>query len=251
MPAGTVAGREVRVQGESAALAKAGAAGAAGASRALVLGIGNVLWADEGFGVRAVEALHDAWALPSNVTLMDGGTQGLILLPEVTAHTHVLVFDAIDFNDAPAGLRVLRDREVPAWAGAKMSLHQQSFMELLAIAEVQDRFPAHLTLIGVQPERLMDFGGSLSASVRERLPQAVALAIEQLTQWGYAPERRTAPPAERLNDRALGLEDYERGRPPAELACRVGDARFLNIRHAIEQGGGAQAAAALSAHEGQ
>ncbi|MFN7345745.1 MAG: HyaD/HybD family hydrogenase maturation endopeptidase, partial [Betaproteobacteria bacterium] len=138
------------------------------ARRALVLGIGNVLWADEGFGVRAVEALHEAWALPGDVKLMDGGTQGLVLLTEVTAHSHVLVFDAVDFGDAPAALRVLRDREVPAWAGAKMSQHQQSFMELLAIADVQDRFPPHLTLVGVQPERLMDFGGSLSASVRAR-----------------------------------------------------------------------------------
>jgi hydrogenase maturation protease len=203
---------------------------------ALVLGIGNVLWADEGFGVRAVEALHDAWALPANVTLMDGGTQGLILLPEVTAHTHVLVFDAIDFGDAPATLRVLRDREVPAWSGAKMSLHQQSFMELLAIADVQDRFPPHLTLVGVQPERLMDFGGSLTPSVRARLPAAVEQGVDVLRQWGFAPVRRTAPPAERLNDRALHIEAYEGGRPPEEQACRVGDARFLNIRHAIEQG---------------
>ena len=31
---------------------------------ALVLGIGNVLWADEGFGVRAVEALHAKYAFP-------------------------------------------------------------------------------------------------------------------------------------------------------------------------------------------
>ncbi len=169
---------------------------------------------------------------------MDGGTQGLILLPEVTAHTHVLVFDAIDFGDAPATLRVLRDREVPAWCGAKMSLHQQSFMDLLAIADVQGRFPPHLTVIGVQPERLLDFGGSLSPSVRERLPQAIALGVEQLARWGYAPVQRTEPPAERLNDRALQLDDYERNRPPAELACRVGDARFLNIRHAIEQAEG-------------
>lgn len=204
---------------------------------ALVLGIGNVLWADEGFGVRAVEALHDGYALPADVTLMDGGTQGLVLLPEVTAHSHVLVFDAIDFGDAPGSLRVLRDREVPAWAGAKMSLHQQSFMELLAIADMQERFPPHLTLIGVQPERLMDFGGSLSASVRARLALAVSLAVEQLGAWGFTPQARSAPPAERLNDRSIALGDYESGRPAAELACRVGDARFLNIRHAIERTG--------------
>lgn len=212
------------------------AASEATAPTALVLGIGNVLWADEGFGVRAVEALHERYALPPSVTLVDGGTQGLVLLADVTAHSHVLVFDAIDFADPPGTLRVLRDREVPSWAGAKMSLHQQSFMELLAVAELQDRFPPHLTLVGVQPERLMDFGGSLSDSVRAQLDAALAHAVAQLADWGFTPQPRTAPPAERLNDRALHLDQYEAGRPPAEAACRVGDARFLAIRESIEAG---------------
>ena len=44
---------------------------------ALVLGIGNVLWADEGFGIRCVEALTEAWELPPGAVAMDGGTQGL------------------------------------------------------------------------------------------------------------------------------------------------------------------------------
>ena len=209
---------------------------AGSAVRALVLGIGNVLWADEGFGVRAVETLHDRYALPDTVTLMDGGTQGLMLLADVTEHPNVLVFDAIDFGDAPGTLRVLRDREVPAWAGAKMSLHQQSFMELLAIADMQGRFPPQLTLIGVQPERLMDFGGSLSECVRARLGDAVAHAVDELTRWGFAPTPRSEPPAERLNDRSLRLAEYEGGRPAADAACRIGDARFLNIRREIEAG---------------
>lgn len=203
---------------------------------ALVLGIGNVLWADEGFGVRAVEALHDQYELPPQVTLMDGGTQGLVLLADVTAHARVLVFDAVDFGDAPGTLRVLRNREVPAWAGAKMSLHQQSFMELLAVADLQGRFPPRLTLIGVQPERLSDFGGSLSPIVRAQLPRALAQAADELAAWGLAPQKRSAPPAERLNDRALQLAAYEGGRPAAEDACRLGDARFLALRQSIEAG---------------
>ena len=162
--------------------------------------------------------------------------KGLVLLADVTAHRHVLVFDAIDFGDAPGTLRVLRDREVPAWAGAKMSLHQQSFMELLAIAEVQGRTPAHLTLIGVQPEVLMDFGGSLSDSVRARVPEAIALAAAELAAWGFTAVLREAPPSARLNDESLCLADYERNRPAADAASRIGDARFLNIRHAIESG---------------
>ena len=47
----------------------------------LIMGIGNVLWADEGFGVRCIEHLAAHWALPEGVTLLDGGTQGLCLLP--------------------------------------------------------------------------------------------------------------------------------------------------------------------------
>lgn len=199
----------------------------------LVLGIGNVLWADEGFGVRAVEALNDAYEVPPGVRLADGGTQGLNLLEPVIEAQRVLVLDAIDFGLAPGALRVLRDREVPAWAGSKMSLHQQSFQELLAILDLQGRFPPALTLIGVQPERLADFGGSLSASVRAQLAPALAAAVDELAAWGYPPRARTAPPAERLNAAALELNAYEAGRPAEDVAWRIGDARFLNIRHAL------------------
>ncbi len=201
---------------------------------ALVLGIGNVLWADEGFGVRAVEALHDAYAFPETVELLDGGTQGLNLLEPVVSRGAVLVFDAIDYGLQPGSLRVLRDREVPVWAGTKMSLHQQSFQELLAIADLQGRFPLRLTLIGVQPERLADFGGSLSESVRERLPLAVELAVLELVRWGFSPRSRGDEAPERLNSEALSLNAYESGRPDASAACRVGDARFLNRRHELE-----------------
>ena len=36
--------------------------------RILVLGIGNILWADEGFGVRTVEEFHRRYAVPDNVS---------------------------------------------------------------------------------------------------------------------------------------------------------------------------------------
>lgn len=200
----------------------------------LVLGIGNVLWADDGFGVRAVEALHEAYEAPANVQLLDGGTQGLALLELVVSHAAVLVFDAIDFGLEAGDLRVLRDREVPAWSATKMSLHQQSFQDLLSIAELQGRFPPKLTLIGVQPLLLSDFGGSLSEPVRERLPLAVELAVEELSGWGIELAPRRGPAPERLNAAALDLGAYESDRPDEQAACRIGDARFLNLRRGEE-----------------
>ena len=64
--------------------------------RTLILGIGNILWADEGFGVRAVEAFHARFETDDDVLVLDGGTQGLYLVQFVEACDHLLVFDAID-----------------------------------------------------------------------------------------------------------------------------------------------------------
>ena len=201
----------------------------------LVLGIGNLLWADEGFGVRCVEALHQRFEFPAHVQLVDGGTQGMYLLDFVCSSPRVLVFDAIDFKLAPGTLRVFRDAEVPVWADTKMSLHQATFQELLSLARLRDRFPEKITLVGVQPAELDDLGGSLSALVKPRVDEAVALAVAELAAWGVHVAPRALPAADALSPAALALQAYEDERPSAAAACRRGDARFL----APATGGGA------------
>ncbi|NDP43973.1 MAG: HyaD/HybD family hydrogenase maturation endopeptidase [Aromatoleum sp.] len=197
----------------------------------LVLGIGNVLWADEGFGVRAVEALHEAFSFPETVTLQDGGTLGLNLYEQVAATRHVLVFDAIDFKLPPGTLKLLRDADVPAWGRTKLSPHQTGFNDILALAQLNGRGPESIVAIGVQPVELDDFGGSLREAVRARLPEAVALAAQQLATWGYPGTPRVpGAPYEHLNATSLALEVYESGRPSVADACRVGDPRVLERR---------------------
>ena len=194
----------------------------------LVLGIGNLLWADEGFGVRAAETLHAAYAFPQDVTLVDGGTQGLYLFDLVASSRRVLLFDAIDFGLPPGTLRVLRDAEVPAWGAVKVSPHQTGFHDILALASLRGESPEHVTLIGVQPEDIADFGGGLRDAVRARIPEAVALGADELAAWGY-PGRPRSPGeiAEPLNAAALAVEAYEQDRPSVEEACRTGDPRVL------------------------
>jgi len=195
-------------------------------SSVLVLGIGNLLWADEGFGVRAVELLHERYVLPEAV--MDGGTQGLLLLDPVCSASHVIVFDAIDYKLPPGTLQVLRDAQVPLWSDTVMSLHQASFMELLSLADLKGRFPQRITVIGVQPELLDDLGGSLSDSVKARLDEAVAIAVRELALWGITATPRREAAAEGLNAKPLALAAYEGQRPSETAACRIGDARFMN-----------------------
>lgn len=195
--------------------------------KVLVLGIGNVLWADEGFGVRCVEAMADRYALPDSVKLMDGGTQGLYLLPFLEEAEALLVFDAIDYG-LPAGtLKVIRDDEVPAFMGAKkMSLHQTGFQDVIATAQLLGRCPARMTLIGCQPVELEDYGGGLRPEVAARVPAALDLAVGELASWGIS-VRAGRSDAPDLADPSIRQAAYEGGRPSESDACRIGDARFL------------------------
>ncbi|MBI5792600.1 MAG: HyaD/HybD family hydrogenase maturation endopeptidase [Rhodocyclales bacterium] len=192
----------------------------------LVLGIGNLLWADEGFGVRCVEKLAAEWQVPPSVTVMDGGTQGLYLLPYVQGAKRLIVFDAIDYGLPPGTMKRVEGDEVPRFMGAKkMSLHQTGFQEVIAAADLTGQLPEALLLIGVQPEELEDYGGSLRPVVKARLDDAVAMAVAQLRDWGHAVEPRAAKVG--AGDTALTMDAYEAGRPSAEAASRIGDDRFL------------------------
>ncbi|WP_157272016.1 HyaD/HybD family hydrogenase maturation endopeptidase [Azohydromonas aeria] len=195
----------------------------------VVLGIGNLLWADEGFGVRCVEALGQRYGFAGHVQLVDGGTQGLYLLHHVQSARQLLIFDAIDYGLAPGTLKVVEDEDVPRFLGAKkMSLHQTGFQEVLSLAQLTGHYPERVLLIGCQPEELEDYGGSLRPCVRAALEDALALGLQALRAWGAAPvPRDPAATDDGVTLPSLALERYEGGRPSAEAACRVGDARFL------------------------
>jgi len=182
----------------------------------LILGIGNVLWADEGFGVRAVETLHAAYSFPGHVRVMDGGTQGIFLLPWVRSAESLLIFDAIDFGLTPGELRLIRDEDVPRFMGAKkVSMHQAGFQEVLASAALSGQYPRHLALIGVQPDTLNDYGGSLRPRVRARIPESIDLGLSVLAEWGIAAMKREQPLAaeDSTGPIAVNIRTYEEGRP--------------------------------------
>lgn len=199
-------------------------------ARIVVLGIGNLLWADEGFGVRCIEALQQRYEFADHVELIDGGTQGLYLIQFVQAADALLIFDAIDYGLAPGELKLVRDDEVPRFMGAKkMSLHQTGFQEVLSLAQLTGRYPTQVLLIGCQPEELDDYGGSLRPVVKAAMPEALALGLTELARWGAHPRVRTAPLSSReaVTMDELALTAYETQRPGPEAACREGDQRFF------------------------
>jgi hydrogenase maturation protease len=198
---------------------------AAAPARIVVLGIGNLLWADEGFGVRCVEALQDGWSFPDHVELVDGGTQGIALMSLVQSADKLLILDAVDYGREPGELVRVEGEAVPRFlASHKMSLHQTGFQEVLMLSLLSGRYPGTVLLVGCQPEWLDDYGGSLRPRVRAAMAPALDMALAALRDWGVQPLPRHEP---QRSASPLALHAYEDGRPDERTACRIGDARFM------------------------
>ena len=187
----------------------------------LLLGIGNVLWADEGFGVRVIEEIARRYRFGPNVRLLDGGTQGIYLVDDIRWAEVLVVFDAVDYGLTPGTLKRVEGDEVPKFMGAKkMSLHQTGFQEVLALADLLGDYPRHLLLIGVQPVELDDFGGSLRPEVKAQIEPAIGLARAYLESFGIDWEDCETSEAADYRDLphpSLGLDVYESGRPRIEM----------------------------------
>lgn len=197
--------------------------------RTLVLGVGNILWADEGFGVRAVEALDQGYDCGTDVELMDGGTRGLALLEPITTADRLLLLDAVVFGGKPGELRFVTNDDVPSFIGQKaMSLHQTGMQDVLSLANLQGCLPTEVALIGIEPEIMEDYSGGLTETVAAVLPEAVDLAVTQLHRWGHRLRPRDGQwTASNANVEALQREAYESGLPSDADTRRSADARYL------------------------
>ncbi len=148
------------------------------AGEILVLGVGNVLMADDGIGVHVIRRLA-AEHVPDGVRMVDGGTLGLDLLPMVADARALIVVDAVDMQEAPGTVRVLRGAELHSALGGHISPHQVGLGDLLAVGRLTGDLPDQLALVGIQPG-VVEVGLELTAACAGAIPHAVAAVRTEL-----------------------------------------------------------------------
>lgn len=155
----------------------------------LVLGLGNTIMTDDGFGVKVVNALSSRYHFQGPVTLLDGGTLGLDLLPHLEEVDTLLIIDALDMREEPGSVFRIEGEDVPRAFASKLSVHQMGLQDLLAVAELQGHVPGKLIVWGVQPE-CIEMGTELTATVQAKLEPVVAEVLNELAGWGISREER-------------------------------------------------------------
>ena len=145
--------------------------------RILILGMGNILLQDEGVGVRAVEYMQGK-DMPDNVDLLDGGTGGFTLLPEIMKYDEVILIDAT-LDEQPAGtIRVIKPKFSKDFPKA-MSTHDIGLKDLIDSASILGKLPPlHLIIVTIKTIQPMDL--DLSPEVALVLPDVYRQVLEVL-----------------------------------------------------------------------
>jgi len=97
-----------------------------------ILGIGNLLMHDEGFGVHFIEHLDKHYVIPDHVSTLDGGTAGIMLSPFIEDVDFLYVIDTVAIKDEPGSIHCFTDDDVRAGnIHARMSPHQVGLLDIL------------------------------------------------------------------------------------------------------------------------
>ncbi len=164
-----------------------------------IMGVGNILFTDEGVGVRVLEILNEQYEFPSNVSMVDGGVLGMNLLGTISEADHLIVIDAVRNGQAPGTLYRLEGEDIPKRVLAKNSLHQVDLLEALTFCQALGAPPRTL-IIGVEPMDIKTVGLKLTPSVTDKMGTMVKMVLTELDRLGVAVTARRAPDGKTLDN---------------------------------------------------
>ncbi|HEB51356.1 MAG TPA: hydrogenase maturation protease [Desulfobulbus sp.] len=149
-----------------------------------ILGIGNILLRDEGFGVHCVQKLQEDYLLPPELDVLDGGTAGIMMAPFMESVQTLYVIDTINLPERPGTVRCFSDQDIRAGTiQGMMSPHQVGLLEILSLCRLRDRAPETVELITVVPADLST-GLGLSAELQPCMATVLGLLRERLAGQG-------------------------------------------------------------------
>ena len=158
---------------------------AANMKKVLVMGIGNTLLQDDGIGVHVTDLFKSSRESEPNLDVIDGGTIGLSLLPEIEDADAVIIVDASEIGEQPGAMRIFRNQEIDRQlSGKRRSVHEVALYDLFSAAAIRGRSPRERVLIAIQPA-CTEWGLDPTPEVKASIPLACEAITSLTNRWQH------------------------------------------------------------------
>lgn len=150
----------------------------------IVIGVGNMLFKDEGIGIYASEYIKQNYEFDDKeLEIIDGGTLGFKLMTYFQEYDNVIILDTVSIEDKVGEIYRLPSEVLLGLGNYRKTAHEVEIVEMLEIVSVLDSH-ANVTIIGIIPEDIISVGIGLTNTMENRFEEFILNGIKEIESLG-------------------------------------------------------------------
>ena len=147
-----------------------------------IIGVGNIIFQDEGVGVYASKYLEKNYTFEDDVVIVDGGTLGFDLLGYLQDYERVIILDTVSLEDEAGSIYNIPAKELLNMGAYKQTAHEVEVLQMLEICSLHDKV-ADVNIIGIIPYDIKTVNISLSTEIKNKFEEFIDVIIDQLDKY--------------------------------------------------------------------
>ena len=152
--------------------------------RNIVIGVGHMLFKDEGIGIYASEYIKQNYKFDDEeLEIIDGGTLGFKLMTYFQEYDNVIILDTVSIEDKAGEIYRLPSDVLLGLGNYRKTAHEVEIVEMLEIVSVLDSH-ANVTIIGIIPEDIISVEIGLTQSMENRFEEFILNSIKEIESLG-------------------------------------------------------------------
>ena len=152
-------------------------------NKSIVIGIGNLLFCDDGIGVIAIKYLKENFEFTPELELLDGGTLGFNLAEYFLEYDNVFIIDTISTNDKAGEIYIIPSDELLESGTYKKTAHEVEVVQILEICELYDK-KAEVTIFAIVPDDIQSVKIGLSEILKNKFDILIQTLIKEIELLG-------------------------------------------------------------------
>ena len=152
-------------------------------SNNIVIGVGNILFHDDGIGVYAIKYIEENFDFNPQLELLDGGTLGFNLAEYFLEYDNVFILDTISTQDKPGTMYKIPSKELLGRHRYKNTAHEVEVVQMLEACELYDK-KANITVLAITPNNISDIKIAISKELHDNFETFIKAILLEITNLG-------------------------------------------------------------------
>ncbi len=144
----------------------------------VVIGVGNLILGDDGFGIHVIERMKEMEEF-RNVKIVDAMTNSAFLLEAMDGEEKAIIVDAMDVGQEGVGVFRFNPNLEDFPSDIMLSMHDLHFKDVIAMARGVYRLPEEIVIVGVKP-RKVELSMELSDECKRYIDEVIEIVKREL-----------------------------------------------------------------------